>query len=218
MSYPSYMGNSDRDPLFFPPSKHREEEDADLAPPEVDVESQEKRLRVLVLVGVVVVVVALFTIQSGPLREGWNHLLGRTPSQRLSDAELAKLVHGPPQRQAMTLLSAALDGDQRAASYAEANAQSWRGSVMLDQPLNTLVHKALDSRDLKLRSAGMEVFLAGYGISENLAGVDRVLSIAQGDPTHRAWALYTLGMLGYHNLKLGSVRETLLAYAHDPEE
>lgn len=217
MRYAFSMGQSERDPLFFPPAKYGAQDDPEHMPPEVDTESQEKRLRVVVLLGSVVVVVALFAIQSGPVREAWNHLLGR-PAGALTDAELGKVMHEPPQRQAVRLLSAALHGDSRAAAYAETNAQSWRGSLMLDPTLNALVLNALAANDLRVRSAAIEVYLAGYSLSENEVGVDRVLRIASGDPQHRQWALYTLGMMGHRGLNVPAVRAALLGSLHDPDE
>ena len=71
------MRHSDRDPLFFPPAKYGDAEEPEQAPPEVDTAAQEKRLRPLVLAGGMALVMALFAVQSGPVREAWNHLLGR---------------------------------------------------------------------------------------------------------------------------------------------
>jgi hypothetical protein len=48
------MGQSDRDPLFFPPSKHPPQEDEpEEHSAEVDTESQQKPLRVILLLGLV---------------------------------------------------------------------------------------------------------------------------------------------------------------------
>ena len=47
------MSRSDRDPLFFPPSKHPAEEEPEERGVEVDTESQQKPLRLILLLGVV---------------------------------------------------------------------------------------------------------------------------------------------------------------------
>ena len=50
------MSRSDRDPLFFPPSKHpaQQEDEPEEHSAEVDTESQQKPLRLILLLGVVV--------------------------------------------------------------------------------------------------------------------------------------------------------------------
>ena len=47
------MSRADRDPLFFPPSKHPPEEEPEDPGVEVDTESQQKPLRLILLLGVV---------------------------------------------------------------------------------------------------------------------------------------------------------------------
>ena len=49
------MSKSDRDPLFFPPAKHRppEEEAPEEHSAEVDTESQQKPLKLILLLGLV---------------------------------------------------------------------------------------------------------------------------------------------------------------------
>ena len=47
------MSKSDRDPLFFPPSKHPGEEEPEEHGVQVDTESQQKPLRLILLLGLV---------------------------------------------------------------------------------------------------------------------------------------------------------------------
>jgi hypothetical protein len=47
------MSKSDRDPLFFPPSKQVPEEEPEEHSAEVDTASQQKPLRVILLLGLV---------------------------------------------------------------------------------------------------------------------------------------------------------------------
>ena len=218
MRYPLLMGQSDRDPLFFPPAKYGNAEEPGLAPPEVNTEAQEKRLRVLVLLGVVVMVMLLFAVQSGPVREAWNHLMGRAPGTALNNADLSKVLNSPPQRQAEQLLRSALNGDTRAAALIQQNASSWSGTLQLTPQLNGMVLRALDSRDPRLCTAGMETYLAGYTLSRTPDRFERVLATAENDPQHRAWALFTLGILGNRGTEPGRARQAILAYLHDPEE
>ena len=127
-------------------------------------------------------------------------------------------MNSPPQRQAEQLLRSALHGDQRAAELVREHAPGWRGALELTPRLDRLVLQALDSRDPRLCVAGMEAYLAGYSLAEKPESTNRVILIAQNDPPHRGWALFTLGILGNRRVETGRARETILAYLHDPEE
>ena len=59
------MGVSDRDPLFFPPSKYGDEPER--PPLEVDTKSQEKGLRRMLLLGIALAVITLLVVRSCPL-------------------------------------------------------------------------------------------------------------------------------------------------------
>ncbi len=61
------MGVSDRDPLFFPPSKYGDVEEPERPLLEVDTKSQEKGLRRMLLLGIALAVITLLVIRSCPL-------------------------------------------------------------------------------------------------------------------------------------------------------
>ncbi len=61
------MGVSDRDPLFFPPSKYGDAEEPERPPLEVDTQGQEKGLRRMLLLGVALAVITLLVMRSCPL-------------------------------------------------------------------------------------------------------------------------------------------------------
>jgi hypothetical protein len=150
--------------------------------------------------------------------------LGSSPSvspirmpapENKSEAEFKRL---PPQQQAERLLERAIDGDQTSLDMLGENVDEWRGRIKNTDRLFDLVLAALNARDLRVRTAAIDVDLAANNLSKSPESVARLLRQLQGDPEGRGMALWRLGSLGNRGVEPERVLHTLLDYAHDRNE
>jgi hypothetical protein len=132
-----------------------------------------------------------------------------------SDAEFKRL---PPQQQAERLLERAMHGDESSLDKLRENVDDWRGRIKNTDRLFDLVLAALHARDLRVRTAGIDVDLAANNLSKSPESVARLLRQLQGDPEGRGMALWRLGSLGNRGVEPEKVLDSLLNYAHDRNE
>jgi hypothetical protein len=131
------------------------------------------------------------------------------------DAEFKRL---PPQQQTERLLERAIDGDEASLDKLRENVDEWRGRIKNTDRLFDLVLAALNSRDLRVRTAAIDVDLAANDLSKSPQSVARLLRQLQGDPQGRGMALWRLGSLGNRGVEPERVLHSLLNYAHDRNE
>jgi HEAT repeats len=131
------------------------------------------------------------------------------------DAELKRL---PPQQQAQRLLERAMQDDAAALDLLCENVDGWRGRIKNTDQLFDLVLAALNSRDLRVRTAAIDVDLAANNLSKSPESVARLISQLQRDPASRGTALWRLGSLGNRGVEPEKVLKSLLNYAHDSSE
>jgi hypothetical protein len=129
-----------------------------------------------------------------------------------SEAEFKRL---PPQQQAERLLERATLGDKASLDMLGEKVDEWRGRIKNTDRLFDLVLAALNARDLRVRTAAIEVDLAANNLSKSPESVARLLRQLQGDPEGRGMALWRLGSLGNRGVEPERVLGTLLNYAHD---
>src|SRR5262249_25025859 len=91
----------------------------------------------------------------------------------LSEHEIENLDEMSPQAQATLLLERSINHYQGANEQIAARVASWRGQVKLDDRLNNLFVTAINSDDLTVRIAGIEVDIAARDIEKSAATVDR---------------------------------------------
>jgi len=137
-----------------------------------------------------------------------------TPLKK-SDAEFKRL---PPQQQAERLLERAIEGDEASLDMLRENVDEWRSHIKNTDRLFDLVLAALNSRDLRVRTAAIDVDLAANDLSKSPKSVARLLRQLQGDPGGRGMALWRLGSLGNRGVEPERVLHSLLSYAHDRNE
>src|SRR5271154_3491885 len=116
-----------------------------------------------------------------------------TPEENKLDAELKRL---PPQQQAERLLERAMHDDAGALDLLRENVDAWRGHLKNTDQLFDLVLAALNSHDLRVRTAAIDVDLAANDLSKSPESVARLIRKLQRDPTSRGMALWRLGSLG----------------------
>jgi hypothetical protein len=132
-----------------------------------------------------------------------------------SDAEFKRL---PPQQQAERLLERAIDGDQASLDMLSQNVDGWRGRLKNTDRLFDLVLAALNSGDLRVRTAAIDVDLAANNLGKSPESVARLLRQLQDGPEGRGMALWRLGSLGNRGVEPEKVLHSLLNYAHDRNE
>lgn len=142
----------------------------------------------------------------------------REPSSAgvLSEHHLETLDSMSPQLQAAFLLERAINGYRGANEQIHARAAQWRGQIRLDDRLNSLFMIALNSDDLAVRAAAIDLDLAALDVEKSAAAIDRLESDAMhGAQGPRANALWRIGLLGNRGVQPDRAFEILLTAIHD---
>ena len=140
----------------------------------------------------------------------------RMPStEKNVDAEISRLA---PQLQAERLLERAVDADEGSLNLLRERVDGWRGRLKNTDRLFDLVLAALNSHDLRVRTAAVDVDLAANNLSKSPESVNQLLGELRRDPAARGMALWRLGSLGNRGVEPATVLKNLLSYAHDPSE
>jgi hypothetical protein len=132
--------------------------------------------------------------------------------------EIEELGRLAPQQQVERLLERAIHRDAESLELIGQNVDGWRGRLQNTDHLFDLEHAALNSDDIQVRGAAIEIDLAANNLSKSPASVARLERQVRTDPSHRAWALWRLGALGNRGVEPGPVLAQLLAYVRDPNE
>src|SRR5205814_8589514 len=93
----------------------------------------------------------------------------------LSKHENEGLDHQCAQKQAELLLERDINHYEGANDEIAASAERWRGRVRLSPNLNSLITTALNSNDLRVRAAGIEVDLAAMNMAKTSESAERLL-------------------------------------------
>ncbi len=166
----------------------------------------------------------LAAFQSRTVRAAWQafiELRGKPMSASpavLSEHEIAALAGAPAQQQAERLLERAVNHYSGAIELIDEKVSAWRGSLSFTPQFNTIIVAALNSNDLRVRAAALEVQLAAYNIEKTPEAVNRLIGAIEQDPGNRAVNLWMLALLGSRGVEAERVHATLLAYVHDPQE
>jgi hypothetical protein len=137
----------------------------------------------------------------------------------LSEHEIEVLDGMPPQNQAELLLERSINHYRGANEQIAQRVDSWNGQLKLDGRLNELFTTAINSDDLTVRVAGIEVDIAGRHIAKDAATVDRLEPIARtGEQGPRVNAMWDLALIGNRGIEPERVADILLGAIHDPNE
>lgn len=136
----------------------------------------------------------------------------------LSEHEIEGLDRKTPQQQAELLLERSVNHYEGANDQIVARSASWWGKLKLTPRFNSLITTALNSNDLRVRAAGIELDLAAMGAVKAPATVERLAEQAASGPrTERVWALWKLGLLGNRGVVPERVNEILVAQLQDSD-
>jgi HEAT repeat protein len=134
----------------------------------------------------------------------------------LSEHHLEALDSMSLQAQAEFLLERAINHYQGANEQIAARAESWRGNITLDKRLNGLFVTALNSDDLRVRAAAIELNLAALNLKKASATVDSLEPDARsGSQGLRANALWRIGLLGNRGVEPDRALQILLGSVLD---
>lgn len=134
----------------------------------------------------------------------------------LSEHHTETLDAMPPQAQAEFLLERSINHYAGANEQIVARVRKWRGQIKASGRLESLFRVAINSDDLRVRAAGIEVNIVSRGLDKNVETVDRLEPIARtGEQGPRANALWDLGLVGNRGVEPGRVAQILLASIHD---
>lgn len=136
----------------------------------------------------------------------------------LSEHEIESLEHETPQRQAEALLERAVNHYEGANDQIATRVDGWWGKLKFTPQFNSLITTALNSNDLRVRAAGIELDLAAMGAIKSPATVERLAQHAEDGPSsQRVWALWELGLLGNRGVEPQRVNEILVSQLQDPD-
>ena len=134
----------------------------------------------------------------------------------LSEHHLESLDSMEPQAQAEFLLERAINHYQGANEQIAARANRWRGSITLNKRLNGLFVTALNSDDLRVRAAAIELNLAALDIKKAAATIEQLEPDARsGAQGPRANALWRIGLLGNRGVEPERAFQILVGSIHD---
>jgi HEAT repeat protein len=151
-----------------------------------------------------------------------NGLLQAQPQSaspaKLSDHEIEEIANLPAQMQAERLLERAINHYDGALDLIGTSLEKWFGQLELQGQLSSLLTTALNSNDLKVRAAALEIELAGYNLPKRAESADSLMERIRREPSARPWALWMLGVLGNRGVETQRAFVTLMDYRHDPDE
>jgi HEAT repeats len=136
----------------------------------------------------------------------------------LSEHEIENLDRQTPQRQAEVLLERAINHYEGANDQIATRAESWWGKLKFTPQFNALITTALNSNDLRVRAAGIELDLAAMGAIKSPATIERLAEHVESGPrSQRVWALWELGLLGNRGVEPQRVNEILVSQLQDSD-
>jgi HEAT repeats len=134
----------------------------------------------------------------------------------MSQHELEKLDNTSPQHQAELLLERAINHYEGANDQIAARADNWRAHLKLSTQLNSLITTGLNSNDLRVRAAAIEVDLAAMNVTKTAENMESLIRQAEAGPqSQRIWALWTLGLLGNRGVARERANQVLVAQLQD---
>jgi hypothetical protein len=145
----------------------------------------------------------------------------RTPASAnvLSEHEIEALDDMPPQSQAELLLERSINHYRGANEQIAARVGEWRGRLELNGRLNQLFVTAINSDDLTVRVAGIEIDIVARLLTKNVATVDRLEQTARtGEQGPRVNAMWDLALIGNRGVEPERVFDILMASLHDENE
>jgi hypothetical protein len=134
----------------------------------------------------------------------------------LTEVDLQHLQTLPEQVQAEELLDRAIHHDARALDSFEQSIGDWH-DLQHTAHMDDLERRSQFSTDLRVRYANADLNLAINGVPKTDASAAALIAQAQADPAHRAYSVYSMGMLAGRGVAYDRIYPVLVDYAkNDP--
>ncbi len=181
----------------------------------------------IVLAALAISLVIYAALRPATIRAAWEEfervvLLKSEPlpasPPRMSEHLMEELANLPPQKQAEMLVQLSINHYAGAIELLDERVNGWRGQLQLTPEFNGLLLTAINSNDLRVRAATLEVYLAAYNIEKTENAASQLIYRIQDEPGARPWALWMLGALGNRGVMPERVFSTLLDHVKDPSE
>jgi hypothetical protein len=182
-----------------------------------------------VVIALALVVIAVSAVVlAEPARAAWEQIammielrsdqppLAASPAQ-FSEHLIERVDTLPPQQQAELLLQAAINHYAGAIDMIPARTESWRGKLSFKR-LNPLFATGINSNDLRVRAATIEVELAAYGTAKNAATMETIIQNIMQEPSYRPVGLWNLGLLANRGVEPERAKQVLMDYLSDPDQ
>lgn len=124
----------------------------------------------------------------------------------------------PPQEQAVFLLKETVNDYEAGGGKLLSQMESWRGQVTMTPQLTSLLDWGLNSPDLRVRAAAIEMEIVAYDLPKTRESSDLLIERIANDPAGRSWALWMLGAIGNRGIEPERAVQTLIQYSHDADE
>lgn len=136
-----------------------------------------------------------------------------------SAKDMQQLDRMGPQRQAETLLQLAVAQNATAPQQIASRVEQWQGKLRWDSQMASLTTAALDSNDLRVREAGVEVELVAYGLAKDSDSLESLLKTAKStDHSQKIWALWSLGLMANRGVQADQALQVLISHLQDSDE
>ena len=182
----------------------------------------------MVVLSLAMVLIFVAAAIPAPIRAAWDEFSLRMQLQqsqpqsaspsKLSDHEIEEVANLPAQQQAERLLERAINHYDGALDLIGKSVDKWFGQLELQGQLASLLTTALNSNDLQVRAAALEVELAGYNLPKRAESADNLIERIRREPSARPWALWMLGVLGNRGVETHRAFVTLMDHRNDPDE
>lgn len=182
----------------------------------------------MVVLSLALVMIFVAAAIPAPIRAAWTEFTLRmqlpqsepqsASPAKLSDHEIEEIANLAPQQQAERLLERAVNHYDGALQLIEKDVDNWFGQLELQGQLSSLLTTALNSNDLHVRAAALEIELAGYNLPKRPESADNLIERIRREPAARPWALWMLGVLGNRGVEPHRAFVTLMDHRHDPDE
>jgi len=194
---------------------------------EIRPETPQIGIRFVAMLGLTGVLFLLAASHPASIRAAWAEIesiiqLKSTPlpasPARLSDHETEALDSMTPQKQAQRLLERAVNHYDGAIELIDLRVGGWYGHLKLNPEFSGLLDAAINSNDLRVRAAAIEIYLAAYNLPKTTERALNLLDRIDQDPQWRPFGLWMLGALANRGVEPERLQTALFDHLHDPDE
>jgi hypothetical protein len=196
--------------------------------PSAEAEHLESRRRGFrSILACVAFVLLFFALRPAKVRAAWvgfetlvqlgSHPLPASPA-RLSDHLTQELTGMVPQEQAELLLQESINHYDGAIELLGERLAAWQGRLKFTTELSGELDTAMNSNDLRVRAAGIELYLATNNLAKSEQAANGLMLRIEDDPGGRPWALWMLGALGNRGVEPRRAFDMIFKYTQDPDQ